>query len=189
MKRSVFLWEKETAPLIREFWFGNGDGTFGTTTSGSGIPPATLKVGSKPYGVVVGDFNRDKQLDIAFTCSGSNQLGILYGNGKGGFSDATYYSVGTEPQQLTVGHLSLGNYLDILVPSSQDRTISILCGKKDGTFEPMETYGPLELPPISIAIGDFNGDGYNDLTFVSPIVGANGIVTVMLQKVPAPTPS
>ena len=41
-------------------------------------------------------------------------------------------------------------------------TVSILLGNGNGTFQPAVSY-PAGKTPISVAVGDFNGDGHLDL--------------------------
>src|SRR5262249_18313884 len=57
-------------------------------------------------------------------------------------------------------------HLDIAVTNDQSNIVSILLGQGDGTFAPP---APLTLPkinkPLSVAVGDFDGDGILDLVF------------------------
>jgi hypothetical protein len=50
--------------------------------------------GSKPAGVVVGDFNDDGVPDLAVANTGSNNVSILIGNGDGTFKAAVNYAAG-----------------------------------------------------------------------------------------------
>jgi hypothetical protein len=60
---------------------GHGDGTF--------EDQITFYTGHsfRPYVVVVDDFNRDNQLDIATSFHNFNEVGILLGYGNGTFAD------------------------------------------------------------------------------------------------------
>ena len=67
---------------------GNGNGTFqNQVIFSSGY-------GSNPTSIVVGDFNRDNQLDIATANSNTNNVGILLGYGNGSFASLKTYSTG-----------------------------------------------------------------------------------------------
>lgn len=68
-----------------QFYAGNGDGTFA-------LPVATNTI---PYGAVVGDFNADGRMDVAYLVNTFNQervagqrISILIGTGSGQFLDA-----------------------------------------------------------------------------------------------------
>ena len=49
---------------------------------------------SGPYYLTIGDFDRDGKLDIISANNGNATVGVLLGNGSGGFGAATYYTVG-----------------------------------------------------------------------------------------------
>jgi hypothetical protein len=70
--------------------------------------------------------------------------------------------------------------------------VSILLGHGDGTFQAAQSY-PSGNNPFSVAVGDFNGDGFPDLA-VSSGINSGGGVTVLLNAAdwgrgPAPAPS
>ena len=54
-------------------------------------------MGANPYGVAVGDFNRDGIPDLAAANYGPDTVSVLLGTGSGGFGAATNYAVGTSP--------------------------------------------------------------------------------------------
>ena len=70
------------------------------TSSNIGAP----KRGSLPYYVVVGDFNRDSQWDIAIAYQKLNSIGILLGNGNGTFLNQSLYSVGESSEPIFTCH-------------------------------------------------------------------------------------
>lgn len=148
---------------------GKGDGTFQKPIVVSGAEA-----------VAVGDFNQDGHLDLAFTgVSNSGQLTILLGNGDGTFRSAATYPVGTaiaSPNAIAVHDFNGDGALDILVANSQSRDpsksdLALLLGNKsasgnpDGTFQPAvhTAITSQAMSPLSLALGDFNGDGLADL--------------------------
>jgi hypothetical protein len=135
----------------------NGDGTF--------QPAVNYTVPGAPEDVKVGDFNGDGKLDLAVASSG-NTASILLGNGNGTFQPAVNYPAGHQPYRLTTGDFNGDGKLDLAVADAGccggTGAVSILLGNGNGTFltgasytTPVGTWG--------IAVGDFNGDGKQDL--------------------------
>jgi hypothetical protein len=61
-----------------------------------------------------------------------------------------------------------------------DNTVSVLLGDGNGSFAPaVDT--PTGVFPMSIAVGDFNGDGYPDLAVANH---DSSSVTVLINKGP-----
>jgi hypothetical protein len=78
---------------------------------------------------------------------------------------------------VAVGDFGNG-HLDLAVTNSNDGTVSVLLGKGDGTFTPA-LGSPIHVggEPFSVAVGDFNGDGNNDLAVAN---FADNTVNVLL---------
>ncbi|MBI3293053.1 MAG: VCBS repeat-containing protein [Elusimicrobia bacterium] len=148
---------------------GNGNGTF---RQGEWIGIS----GSGPRGVAVGDFNSDQRLDLAVTTANLNELSIHLGNGDGTFRRGQIISVGRKPEAVTVGDFNGDGHLDLAVGDSDSRssTVSILLGEGNGTFR-IATLETAEPEIRSIAVGDFNDDGQEDLA-IAPFDGLDRIV-------------
>src|SRR5439155_1618760 len=69
---------------------GDGTGGFGAATN--------FTVGTEPYSVAVGDFNRDGNPDLATANFTTANVSVLLGNGAGGFGAATNFATGTGPK-------------------------------------------------------------------------------------------
>jgi hypothetical protein len=153
---------------------GRGDGTFQPF-----IPLPTGSIFTSQF--VLGDFNKDGKLDIAFiTFDEFAQIITFPGNGKGAFDPnpsltATLPWGGSFNTSLAVGHFTTNGALGVAagVRELDDGTgvikpgaISVLGGKSDGTLLPPVTY-PLTQDLVQIAVSDFNGDGLDDVAALS----------------------
>ncbi|MBS1790760.1 MAG: VCBS repeat-containing protein [Acidobacteria bacterium] len=135
---------------------GDGKGNFSTAIN--------IPVGISPSAIGVGDFNKDGNLDLVVANYGESTLSILLGSGSGGFIPVTV-AVAKAPVSLTVADFNRDNNLDLAVihrDESTNKNLYILMGNGDGSFRL-----PIKLAtenfPISVAAGDFTGDGKLDL--------------------------
>jgi len=154
---------------------GNGDGTFQNQV--------TYVTGKGPYSVAVGDFNGDGKLDLVVTntdlavANAPGAVNVLLGNGNGTFQNQVTYATGNNPLSVAVGDFNGDGKLDLVVANydafTSTNTVSVLLGNGDGTFQNQVTYATTA-ESISVAVGDFNGDGKPDLAV------ASGAVNVLL---------
>ena len=136
---------------------GDGQGGFSGT--------AEVGVGSQPYSVAVGDFNGDGNQDIA--TANNNTLGsvsIRLGDGQGGFSGTTEVAFGLNPISVVVGDFNGDGAPDIAAANNSfnSNSVSIRLGDGQGGFSGT-TNVAVGSTPRSIAVGDFNGDGKQDI--------------------------
>jgi hypothetical protein len=141
---------------------GNGDGTFQGPkyfAVGQGVGPG----GGHGLGsVVAGDFNRDGQLDLLASNSGSNDVSVLLGNGDGTFGAQRRFAVGESPSRLAMADFNGDGIPDLAVADYLSRALSVLLGNGDGTFG-AELRLAAGFGPFLPIVGDFNGDGRIDL--------------------------
>jgi hypothetical protein len=129
--------------------------------------------GSSPSSVVVGDFNGDGKADLAVANSGSANVSVFLGNGDGSFRSGGSYPANTQPASLTVSDVNGDGNPDLVVSNNAGDSVTILFGNGDGTFQPSSGFGAgaavgVAAGPLSVAKGDFNGDGIPDLAAVYP---------------------
>jgi hypothetical protein len=155
---------------------GDGDGGF--------AGPTDVATVDTPHSVAVGDFNGDGKRDLAvasgssfnYSTPGDGNLAIQLGNGDGTFAAPVLYDDGGSFSPAIVASDLNGDLrLDLAVASVGTRNIpprdyeavTVLFGTGSGVsgsglFLPALSFaaGP---SPVSVAVGDFNGDSRPDL--------------------------
>lgn len=146
-------------------FLGNGDGTFQS-------PPIVTSI-NNVASYVVGDFNGDGKLDIAYVTPSVSQVGILLGRGDGTFLPENDFATGSVPEYVTAADLNHDGKLDLIVGYAFPSTgISILLGRGDGTFPTYSNIAASSFAPIAVA--DVNGDGNQDLVLADQVLLGNG---------------
>jgi len=153
-----------------------GDGT-GKFASAPGSP---FTVDGVAESVVAGDFNGDGIEDLATVNNSTNNVTVLFGNGSGGFakSPGGPYAVGRSPRCIAVGDFNNDSIQDLVVANGDDSTLTVLLGNGLGGFTaaPGSPFPAVD-PPFGVVVGDFNGDGNQDVA-MSPLRSGN--VSVLL---------
>ncbi|MBA3913331.1 MAG: VCBS repeat-containing protein [Acidobacteriales bacterium] len=134
---------------------GKGDGSFQSSL--------TLQLSEYIEDLVVGDLNRDGNLDIIWESSISTDVHVLLGKGDGTFRSGPVYTVyATGPDSLALGDLNGDDVLDLV--STGGLFADVFLGNGDGTFGPDMNFS-IAFGGDSTRIIDMNGDGIPDLVF------------------------
>ncbi|PYJ97759.1 MAG: VCBS repeat-containing protein [Verrucomicrobia bacterium] len=163
---------------------GKGDATFQTAVN--------YRVSGSPVSIAAADFDGDGKPDLAVAnqnstnSSGSGNVSVLLGRGDGTFQTSVNYGVGTNPVSIAAADFNGDGKPDLVVANggtpgslpplegggtgipSDFGSVSILSGNGDGTFQTAVNFRAGNFP-VSVAVGDFNGDGKPDL-----VVANNG---------------
>ena len=135
---------------------GDGAGNFVTSHFDAGI---------HPFSVAVGDFNGDGDQDLVVANIYSNHVSILLGDGAGHFSAPSSFGTGPDPFSVAVGDFNGDGKQDLAVANENFTyigSVSILLGDGAGHFGAARNFATGNTPR-SVAVGDFNSDGKQDL--------------------------
>lgn len=172
-------------------YINNGDGTF---QPGYYIPAAlaatpsgnTAVVG--PSALAIADVNGDGKADIVSSNDESSDVTVLLGNGDGTFTTpAAGYAVGGSPNATAVVADFDGDGIADVIVSDNEFSLAYLKGYGDGTFRAAHNYySPVPDNAghsfgLSIASGDFNGDGQTDFVTTNSVNSSVGF-TVYLSR-------
>ena len=161
----------------------NGDGKpdLATTSSvllnrgdGSFQPKLDYAAGEGASSVAIGDLNDDRKPDLATANLQANTVSVLLGRGDGSFRPEREYATGRVPASVAIGDLNGDGNPDLATANADPYTVSVsvLLNRGDGSFKhkldyaagtPTETCFGCLAQPLSVAIGDLNGDGKPDL--------------------------
>ena len=159
------------APRMYSDWYSDSHGVTlagaSATTLSAKLPWAqprsSIPAGYIPVSVATADFNGDGNIDWVVCNAGDNDLWVYLGDGHGGWKLPVMLPVtGTGVSAVVTGDFRGNGRQDIAIAEADSGTIGVFLGKGDGTFAAEQQY-QLADAPISLAVGDFNGDGKLDI--------------------------
>jgi len=169
----IFTWEHYGENRL---FRGNADGSF---TDG-GIPIESHAINSFPDNSLVGDFNGDGRDDLIFTWEHYGENRLFLGNAAGGFDymgfQITPTSINSHPDHTLVGDFNGDGRSDLMVTWEHYGENRLFLGNAGGGFD----YVGFQIAPTAInshptqtLVGDFNGDGRDDMFFSWSHYGEN----------------
>jgi len=156
---------------------GNGDGTFQAARNFNAGNSALT------FGVAVGDFNGDGDLDVAVLIpsdgTSPTEVRILMGNGDGSLQSPVVTTLSSQETIVACADVNGDKKADLLVNVTSANVaagIAILLGNGDGTFQnpKIVVAGPQQ---TLLAVADFNHDDVGDL-----VISLGGAVQIMLNN-------
>jgi hypothetical protein len=147
--------------ILDFFLGGNGSSVVVLGTANGGFQQGQDEPASG-FGVTLGDFNRDGNLDAAVVAGTYQNLYVLLGNGDGTFRAPVTYSDDLEPLSVTTADFNHDGKLDLATAEYNGVSLNVLWGNGDGTFGT----GKFWLggnSPAAVITADFNRDGNPDL--------------------------
>ncbi|MBD1547176.1 hypothetical protein HK439_12980 [Labrenzia aggregata] len=169
----IFTWEHYGE---NRMFLGNADGSF---TDG-GSPLATHAINGYPDHTLVGDFNGDGRDDLIFTWEHYGENRLFLGNAGGGFDymgfQITPTSINGYPDHTLVGDFNGDGRSDLIFTWEHYGENRLFLGNASGGFDyvsfPM-TPSAINSFPDQTLVGDFNGDGRDDMFFSWARYGEN----------------
>ena len=149
-------------------------------------PNQTLTTGKSPVSLAIGDLNGDGLKDILTAENGASQVSVFLQKPDNSFPTVAnqILTIGIYPQSVAIGDLNDDGLNDIVAadadqyPLSRDQ-IKVFLQKADHTFSALpDQMLTTERFPESVAIGDLNSDGLNDIAAVYK----RGKIEIFLQK-------
>ena len=148
---------------------GNCPGTVSVLLNGGGgtfAAQMTYATGSDPASVAVGDFAGDGTLGFAVAINGESSVDVFRGPGDGTFAAPIILAWGGNPDAVAVGDFNGDGRPDLAVANYSDATVGVQLDK--GPARETESFTApaphaVEQHPRAVAVGDFNGDGKQDL--------------------------
>jgi hypothetical protein len=115
--------------------------------------------------VIAEHLRNDRQLDLIAVDNIGNVSVYLAKNDEASFEPPLTYKAGTAPYAAVLADLNKDSILDLIVTDfvqSDHGTMSVFMGKGDGSFGTAKVYETGSMPTVPV-VGDFNGDGYDDI--------------------------
>ncbi|MFY8127671.1 MAG: FG-GAP-like repeat-containing protein, partial [Chitinophagaceae bacterium] len=148
--------------------------TIGTINSGSFATRVDFTTGTNPNGLCVADFDGDSKPDIAVANYSSNTISIFRNTAtsgtinSGSFASKVDFATATNPQSIAAADISGDEKVDIVVTNYNSNSVSVFQNTATsgsittGSFNAKVDF-TTGTNPSSIAIGDIDGDGKQDL--------------------------
>jgi hypothetical protein len=168
---------------------GNLDGTpsfgvyLGTGTGALG-PVSNVRTAPEPLAPVLGDFDRDGNLDVAVWATDVDAAGdygvlVLLGNGDATFdAPAVYPTPSKIPSGNVAADFTSDGVLDLLTFYTNGYGATIMVGNGDGSFQAPRAVGQFIAGDSGWAIADFDLDGNLDVA----IPGSTNMFTIYRGK-------
>jgi hypothetical protein len=130
-------------------------------------PGSPFPAASQPFWIASGDLDRNGTADLAVADVGSDAVGVLLGDGRGGFTAAAgspfSAATGGGSSSVALGDFDRDGRVDLAVSELGADSVAILAGDGRGGFTPAASTPVGGVAPTSVAVADFDRDGELDL--------------------------
>ncbi len=145
--------------------------------------PTKNTMNGGPYYLTIGDFDRDGNPDIISANDGSNNVGVLIGNGDGTFATSAYYGVGAGSIFANVGDINGDDRVDLTAVTNNGLSVLLSGQAETATLSNVTVAGC----SVQSLVATYGGDT-NYSTSTSPsvnITNAALATTLTLGVTPA----
>jgi hypothetical protein len=109
------------------------------------------------------DFDRDGEIDVVVGNALGSTIGVLLGNGAGGWKSTTSYAADTSVRGVGVLDLNCDGWDDIVTSNRFGSNVSMLLNNGDGTFGAPRQIETGTGGEFGLAVGDADNDGLLDV--------------------------
>jgi len=198
VRNDVFVWDSRDVPgggpaqlRVVPYDVDRGvpsDAEVGKLVSALFYAPLTVGSGmiNAPRVMAVADMDADFDSDLIAANTATDDLSIFYQTGPstfGGFLQVGGGGLIDDPESVIAADMNADALVDLVVCSTGFDEVVIFSQQGDGTFDPTVlvpgspiTGGPAFVGPISVAAGDVDGDGDQDLAVAFRDSGNLGII-------------
>ena len=137
-----------------------------TSSSINFLVASSFSAGTIPTSVAIGDLDGDGKADMAVTNQSSNNVSVFLNTSSSSASfTRTDFSVGNLPTSVAMADLDGDGKLDMAVTNNSSNTVSVLVNTSStGSISfATATNFSVSTGPVTLAIGDLDGDGKSDL--------------------------
>ncbi len=129
-----------------------------------------LAFGSRPTAATIGDVNGDNVLDLLTGHDGRNDVTVLLGDGRGGFTPApgSPFDAGMTAERLALADVNNDHQTDLALTNHDSLKVAVFLGRGDGTFRPaprspFDALQPSEPHNHGLVFANVNADDRVDL--------------------------
>lgn len=150
---------------------------FGYVGYVSSIDETTVTIADVPFAtdLVAADFNGDGLIDLAAADADNGRVAIILQTTPGVFAAPVFSATTSQfTSALAVGDFNGDGFLDLLAGNIGDSatlappgSVDLMLGNGDGTFSAATQVVTVPSNVTSVAVADFNGDGFLDFAFTS----------------------
>ena len=123
-----------------------------------------------PEQITGGDFNQDGKVDLAVNLSGFDNVAILFGDGRGGFTLQSHFEANTLSKGIATGDIDSDGRTDIVSINQWGYDIKVHLGDGAGGFHFINRLNG-DGEPTRIMLLDLNHDGALDIVSNAPAEG------------------